>query len=699
MRRCVPACNLFGSAALVCSICASAAELHLPETIPAPGNNMVLVRLLETGRANPLSEGERRGLLEVAPTRDHRFIAALKSIEQAGTNRFFLYEFLLWPARNTQEVYQARYSVSSTGTFEDFNKEVPFRVRAGSGESEGTMTLPLHPVNPVASCTLVRDPSETAPLAVALTGETTYPLELECGTVGFLPRIIEIRDPEVANPSRWQSVRWKSRYGGAAAGPGQVQSRRFTLMTLYLEPHTLSAIGARFLRFAGGDATDDQISVDFTYAMQPGGMDVPVKLELPVAFVPSLSVMAGFLSFGLAVGWFGAVLLSVLTGSRPEPRRALTSLMLGLIVAVLALVAGVLAYGLNCRLQVFGFDLNPFDMLVQLLTGAAAGVLCVLYADQLKKFLDSLLDKIKGGARATPAVCIYLAFASGALGAQPGLELVGLAACPDGQVVGLGRDGVVLRFADDQSDARPVGRLRSAYNPTLRSAYNPTEIACATIQGRTTALVTASVLKNVLVLGVDVGSGRWAELGSARGASAGVAYDSKTNSAFFSSPVDQSIYRLEISPAEKGAQVKSGSRKPAEAWVSIYGGSVSLGPVAVDTRRRRLLVSDAFSGVLYSVDLETRRQSRFAESFGVINSLSVDETRETLYVADSGKRSVWSLLLRDGAPKPVLFVQDASFQGLTGVAADAKGQVWVSVITSREVRLYDRSRQLLKRFK
>jgi len=99
------------------------------------------------------------------------------------------------------------------------------------------------------------------------------------------------------------------------------------------------------------------------------------------------------------------------------------------------------------------------------------------------------------------------------------------------------------------------------------------------------------------------------------------------------------------------------------------------------------------------VDLETRRQSRFAESFGVINSLSVDEARETLYVADSGKRSVWSLLLREGAPKPVLFVQDAGFQGLTGVAADAKGQVWVSVITSREVRLYDRSRQLLKRFK
>jgi hypothetical protein len=288
-------------------------------------------------------------------------------------------------------------------------------------------------------------------------------------------------------------------------------------------------------------------------------------------------------------------------------------------------------------------------------------------------------------------VCVYLAFASGALGAQPGLELVGLAACPDGQVVGLGRDGVVVRFADDQSDARPVGRLRSAYNPT--------EIACATIQGRTTALVTASVLKNVLVLGVDVGSGRWAELGSARGASAGVAYDSKTNFGFFSSPVDQTIYRLEISLPETGAPGMSSGRKPAQAWVSIYGGSVSLGPVAVDTRRRRLLVSDAFSGVLYSVDLETRRQSRLAESFGVINSLSVDETREILYVADSGRRSVWSLFLRDVSPKPVLFVQDASFQGLTGVAADAKGQVWVSVITSREVRLYDRSRQLLKRFK
>lgn len=681
MRRRGLTCRLCGLVVMVCSICSSAAELYLPETIPAPNNNMVLVRLLEAGRANPLSEGERRGLLEVAPTKDHRFIAALKSIEQAGANRFFLYEFLLWPAGNAQEVYQARYSVSSTGTFEDFNKEVPFRVRAGSGESEGTMTLPVHPVNPAASCTVVRPPSETAPLAVALTGETTYTLELECGTVGFLPRIVEIRDPEVAHPSWWKSVRWESRYGGAAA-PGQIRSRRFALMTLHLEPHTLSAIGVRFLRFTGRGATDDRITVDFTYAMRPGGMDVPVKLELPVAFVPSLSVMAGFLGSGLAAGWLGAMLLGALTGSRLEPRRALTSLMLGLIVAVLALVAGVLAYGLNCRLQVFGFDLNPFDMLVQLLTGAAAGVLCVLYPDQLKKFLPSLLDKIKGGATATPVVCAYVAIAWGAFAAEPGLELVGLAACPDGQVVGLGRSGAVVRFAKGQSDARPVGKLHAAYNPT--------EIACAAIQGRTTAVVTASVLKNVRVVAVDVGTGSWAELGSARGTSAGVAYDSRTNSVFFSSPVDQTIYRFEV---------MGGGRRPAQGWTSIYGGSVSLGPVAVDARRRRLLVSDAFSGVLYSVDLETRRQSRFAEGFGVINSLSVDEPREILYVADSGKRCVWSLSLRDAAPKPLLFVRDADFQGLTGVAADAEGQVWVSVITSREVRLYDRARRLLRQFK
>jgi hypothetical protein len=682
MWRCGLTWNLLGPALWICSSCAGAAELYLPETIPAPGNNMVLVRLLETGRTNPVSESERRGLLEVAPTRDHRFLAALKSIEQAGANRFFLYEFLLWPAGDPQEVYQARYSVSSTGTFEDFNKEVPFRVKAGSGESEGTITLPVHPVNPTASCAIVRPPSETAPLAVALTGETTYTLEVECGTVGFLPRIVEIRDPEVANPSRWRSVRWESRYGRADLGPVQIRSRRFALMTLHLEPHTLSAIAVRFLRFAGRDATDDRIGVDFTYAMRPGGMDVPVKLELPVAFVPSLSVMAGFLGSGLAAGWFGAVLLGFLTGSRPEPQRALTSLVLGLIVAVLALIAAVLAYGLNCRLQVFGFDLNPFDMLVQLLTGAAAGVLCVLYADQLKKFLDSLLDKMKGRARTTPAVCVCLAIAWSASGAQPGLELVGLAACPDGQVVGLGRDGVILRFAKGQSDARPLGKLHAAYNPT--------ELTCAAIRGRTTALVTASVLKNLRLVAVDVGTGNWAELGSARGASAGVAYDSMTNSAFFSSPADQTIYRL---------QVLSGDRRPAQGWTSIYGGSVSLGPVAVDARRRRLLVSDAFSGVLYSVDLETRRQSRFAEGFGVINSLSVDEPREILYVADSGRRSLWSLSLRDVAPKPLLFVRDASFQGLTGVAADAEGQVWVSVITNREVRLYDRNRQLLRRFR
>lgn len=692
MRRSRLTGNFLVCASLAC--CGTAAELYLPETIPAPGNNMVLLRLLETGRSAPLSEAERRSMLELATTSDHRFIAALRRIEQAGANRFFLYEFLVWPVANPQEVYQARYSVHSTGTFEDFNKEVPFTITATSDKSEGAMTLPVHPVNPAPSCNVVNAPSDTAPLPVALTGTTTYTVTLECGPVGFLPRITEIRDPEVLHPSRWRSVRWKSRYFGAAQS-AEIRSRRFDLMTLSLEPQTLAAIGARFLRFAGRNAADDRISVDLAYAMRPAGLDVPLKLDLPVTFVPSLGVIAGFLGSGLLIGWFGAVLLGGLTGPAFEPRRALSSLVLGLIVAVFALVAGILAYGLNCRLQVFGFDVNPFDMIVQLLTGAFSGVLCFFYADQLKTLLDAFLKKIKGAAGAAALLCVFGLFGARAgFGADPGLDLVGLAACPDGQVIGLGRTGAIVRFGGLRGGPRPAGKLRAEYNPT--------EIACASIQGRTAALVAVSVLKRVLLVAVDVGTGRWWEFGSGQGASAGIAYDAQTRSAFFSSSSDQNIYHLELLSKTAAASPElwaPRSLQPAVPFVTIYGHSVSLGPVAVDDRRRRLIVSDAFSGVLHSVDLQSRKQAQLSEGFGVINSLAVDAPRDLLYVADSGRRTVWVLSLTAPAPKPAPFLRDVAFQGLTGVAVDPQGQVWVSVITTREIRVYDRSRNLLRSFR
>ena len=169
-----------------------------------------------------------------------------------------------------------------------------------------------------------------------------------------------------------------------------------------------------------------------------------------------------------------------------------------------------------------------------------------------------------------------------------------------------------------------------------------------------------------------------------------MAYHSAAGHAFLSSASDQGIYRIDV-PLKKTSTVSH--------WASIYGQSLSLGPVAVDTRRQRLLVSEAFAGMIYGLGFDSKKQSTVMGGLGVINSLSIDEPRDLLYIADSGKRTLWVAPLSTPVLRSSVFVRDNAFRGLSGVAAGSDGHVWVSIESDREVRVYDRAHNLIRKFR
>jgi sugar lactone lactonase YvrE len=170
----------------------------------------------------------------------------------------------------------------------------------------------------------------------------------------------------------------------------------------------------------------------------------------------------------------------------------------------------------------------------------------------------------------------------------------------------------------------------------------------------------------------------------AGGVGGGIAFDPSSNAVFVSFPKVRMIYRI------------SAALEDPRQWTSIFGNAESIGSLAVDAAGRRLLVGESFSGIVYSLALDSRQQGTVAHGLGSVNSLSVDRERKLVYIADSGRRTIWvSPLAGDGNRSPTVFYRSDELAAVTGVAADGQSNVWVGVYSPAKVIVLDRAgRQL-----
>src|SRR5690349_13606440 len=111
---------------------ASTLEIKLVESVPAPGNNLVQLRLIDVSVAPAELATNSPTDITVARTGDSNYTLALKSIERTGTNHYLTYEFLVWNNNGDRRVARVLYNVTSTGSFADFFKDIPFSVNDGA---------------------------------------------------------------------------------------------------------------------------------------------------------------------------------------------------------------------------------------------------------------------------------------------------------------------------------------------------------------------------------------------------------------------------------------------------------------------------------------------------------------------------------------------------------------------------------------
>lgn len=646
------------------STAASAAvlELKLVDSIPAGGSNEVKLKTVGVGTADPGTDVSR--FVSRAQTGNGRYSLVLTRIDNIPGQLFFTYEFIAWENGRADDKTQILVNVTATGRFPNFTKEIPFEIYAGVKEvGEGTIQLPLHPLDPLDVCKVVDGivpvPTAASPLPVFLGGETTHVVAVSCADAAFPPRILRI-EPPAGKSEYWSALTFQSRHYAATGQPSEpVMNKQFDLLTVSFTPNVLTALGARFRRFSLADRPDDTIVLNVAYAIQNGGLSTPLRVVIPVSFFPSLTVTAGSLLFGVLLGWLVSWLLVLGTNSS-KPVKVARALVLGPALAVVAFGISVLAYGAKCRLEVFGLDVNPFDVLVLFAMGLVCGGVAVLKADELLAFVNRTLKKIKPGTAAIVIVIIVAPPLSPPASAA-NFSLIGLASCADGDILGLDRDGTVIHFRG----GTPPGVWRRAGK--IANYVTPVELTCAMVDGKRTAFVVAMALQSIRLIRMDVTSGRWAAATPIDGSAAGIAFDPRADAVFVTSTKDRSVYRF--SAATLGSRTQ---------WTSVFG-ATTIGAMTVDTAGNRLIVGEGYAGTIYALDLASRRQEVLVKDLGSANSLDVDPRRRLLYVADAYRRTVWSVALGGGGQKAQRFYRDERLSTISGVAVDGQSNVWISL--------------------
>jgi sugar lactone lactonase YvrE len=222
-------------------------------------------------------------------------------------------------------------------------------------------------------------------------------------------------------------------------------------------------------------------------------------------------------------------------------------------------------------------------------------------------------------------------------------------------------------------DIRQAKRGSVVYqpNPVYRvlnlsaRAHGRSPFACATVH-----LDERASFHAWLVQPVDARRHAWAWL-PGRSYYTGCAFDDSRSIVYVASTTGE-VYRVPVG----GTSV--------DRFASISGVN-ELGPLAFNGMRRLLVVADAKSRTLYTLNVDTKAVSRLTRlRSGDIRALAFTPQGDRLYIADSDDETIWTIDLKSTLAVRA-FADLPEFREPTGVAVDPAGRVWVAERRLRKV--------------
>jgi DNA-binding beta-propeller fold protein YncE len=217
----------------------------------------------------------------------------------------------------------------------------------------------------------------------------------------------------------------------------------------------------------------------------------------------------------------------------------------------------------------------------------------------------------------------------------------------------------------------------------LPNGFAPADMTYASSAGQESLLIagTESGLGVVVSYSLD---GRPLKTWKFRNICSGIDFAPNTHSAYVATSDSNEIYQLDL----RGAEI---------TYVTRIENASKLGPVAFDGARRRIYVADVASGRIYEYSAATKTSKVMVTGFSAPTALAFDPETNRLFIADPGRRGIFTVDTRSTKPVAVELAPN-SLKAPYGLALISENRLAVADYGANAVLVFSLKGELLFRF-
>ncbi|MGB7849094.1 MAG: SMP-30/gluconolactonase/LRE family protein [Candidatus Acidiferrum sp.] len=202
--------------------------------------------------------------------------------------------------------------------------------------------------------------------------------------------------------------------------------------------------------------------------------------------------------------------------------------------------------------------------------------------------------------------------------------------------------------------------------------------------GGTDSVLIAGTLDGRGIVARYALDGRQLQVWTFRNFCSGIDFGAKSHTAYVATSDSNEIYQLDLKGTES-------------AYVTRISNATKLGPLAFDEASQKIYIADVAAGVIYQYSLGTKTSKVLVSDLSTPNALSFDPDTGRLYIADPGRRAIFTVDTHSTKPKATEFVS-RPLKSPYGMALLSNDRMAVADYGANSVFVFSSKGALLFRF-
>jgi DNA-binding beta-propeller fold protein YncE len=225
--------------------------------------------------------------------------------------------------------------------------------------------------------------------------------------------------------------------------------------------------------------------------------------------------------------------------------------------------------------------------------------------------------------------------------------------------------------------------LQESASVSLPAELIPSDMAYASFGGEESVLVAGTQSGGGIVARYGV-TGKLLQTWAFRNVCSGIDFVASNHSAYVATSDSNEIYQLDLQKADI-------------TFVSRIPGASKLGPLAFDESKQKIYVADIAAGDIYEYALATKSSKVLIANLSAPTALSFDPDAALLYIADPGRRAIFTVNPRSTKPVATQFVS-SPLKSPYGMALMSNDRLAVADYGANSIFVFSDHRKLLFRF-